>query len=127
MVRRKIARIAPNKFCRAFGHVNTVARGQLESGKIQRPNFELEKKLPAVEIFPNDMHNQIEEEKACTDAPSSDRTHPASFAQWPSGFDAAVLAFPAPILSKPTDKKTSFTDFGADTSNFGWHSGRASC
>lgn len=115
MVRRKIARIAPNKFCRAFGRGNTVAREQLESGKTQRPNFELEKKLPAVEIFPNNMHNRIEEEQACTDAPSSDRTHPASFVKLPSGFSAAVPAFPAPMLSKPADKKANFTDFGADT------------
>lgn len=110
----KIARIAPNKVCRAFRRGNTVAREQLESGEM-RPNFELDKKQPAVEIFPSNMHNRIEEEQAFTDAPSSDRAHPASFVKWPSKVNAVVPASPAPILSKLTDKKTNFTDVSADT------------
>lgn len=107
--------MAPNKVCRAFRRGNTVAREQLESGEVQGPNFELEKKLPAVEIFPSNIHNRIEEKQACTDAPSSDRTHPASLVKWPSEVNAVVLASPAPILSKPTGKKKNFTDASADT------------
>lgn len=115
MVRRKIARLAPNKAYRAFRHGNTVARDQLEPGELQRPNFELNKKLPAVEILPSNIHNRIEKEEACTDAPSSDRTHPASFVKWPLGVNAAVPASPAPILSRTKDKQRNFTDVSADT------------
>lgn len=91
-----------------------MAPDQLESGEIQPPNFELEKKVPAIEIFASNTHRQIEEEETCTDAPGSDHMHPASFLQWPSGANAAVPASPAPIHSNPTDKKMNFAAVSVD-------------
>lgn len=110
MVRRKIARIIPTRGCWKFWRRNAgVALEQLESGEAQRPNFEVEKELPAIEIIPTNMHNRIEDGETCTNAPSGGHTDRESFVNWPSDANDAVPASPAPIHSKSADKKTRVT------------------
>ncbi|KAI7779770.1 integral membrane protein [Diaporthe eres] len=85
------------------GYRALVALGQLEAGEMLRPNFELEKRQPAIEIFPSNMHDRIEEGETCTDAPSGDYTDPASVVNWTSDANAAVPTSPAPIHLRSTN------------------------
>lgn len=81
-----------------------------------RPNCELEKRDPRIELMLSTMHTLIDEEHACSGDPSgnANHTHQAPFVVWQSEIEAVMPVSLAPIHSKTTDKKVNHTTVSVD-------------